>query len=86
VGKETWDTLQVPAGLLVDILMLDIVGVVVILAVEVMAEVLMLQRVSMSWMTTSSGLELVIFVGCIRRIAYEGLYVKGSQGVLGRWL
>jgi hypothetical protein len=41
VGKETCDTLWVSAGLLVDILMLDIVGVVVILAVEVVVEVLM---------------------------------------------
>jgi hypothetical protein len=48
VGEETQDTLQVPAGLLVDILMLDIVKVVVVSAVEVMAEILVLQRVSVS--------------------------------------
>jgi hypothetical protein len=50
-------------------LMLDIVGVVVISAVEVAAVVLMLQRMSMSWMTASSWFELVIFMGCVRRIA-----------------
>jgi hypothetical protein len=50
-------------------LTLDIVGVVVILAVEVMAEVLMLQRVSVSWMTMSSWFEIVKFVSCIRGIA-----------------
>jgi hypothetical protein len=70
-GKETQDTLQVPTGLSVDILMLDIVGVIVILAVEVVAEVLMLQSVSVSQMATSSGLELVKLVGCIGRIAYK---------------
>jgi hypothetical protein len=41
-GEETWDTLWLTAGLSVDILTLDIVGVIVILAVEVAAEVLML--------------------------------------------
>jgi hypothetical protein len=41
-GEETWDTLQLTTGLSVDILMVDIVQVVVISAVEVMAEVLVL--------------------------------------------
>jgi hypothetical protein len=59
------------AGLSMDILTLDIVGVIVILAVEVMAEVLVFQRVCMSWMATSSWLELVKLVGHIGRIAYE---------------
>jgi hypothetical protein len=54
VGEEAQDTLQLMAGLSVDILMLDIVWVIVVLAVEVVAEVLMFQRVSMSWMTVSS--------------------------------
>jgi hypothetical protein len=70
--EETQNTLQVLAGLLVDILTLDIVGVIVILAVEVAAEVLVLQRMSMSWMATSSWFELVKFVSGIGGIAYEG--------------
>jgi hypothetical protein len=43
VGEETQDTLQLVAGLSMDILMLDIVGVIVISVVEVVAEVLVLQ-------------------------------------------
>jgi hypothetical protein len=41
VGEETCNTLQLMAGLSVNILMLDIVGVIVVLAVEVVAVVLM---------------------------------------------
>jgi hypothetical protein len=48
VGKETWDTLRLMAGLSMDILMLDIVGVIVVSAVEVAAVILMFQRVSVS--------------------------------------
>jgi hypothetical protein len=70
-GKKTWDTLWVPTGLSVDILMLDIVGVIVILAVEVVAEILVLQRMSMSQMTMSSRFELIELVGGIGRIAYK---------------
>jgi hypothetical protein len=62
VGKETCDTLWLMTGLSVDILTLDIVWVVVILAVEVAAEVLMFQRVSVSWMTVSSRDEIMKLV------------------------
>jgi hypothetical protein len=48
VGEEACDTLQLMAGLLMDILMLDMVWVIVVSAVEVTAEILMLQRVSPS--------------------------------------
>jgi hypothetical protein len=78
-GEETWDTLRVLTGLSVDILTLDIVGVIVILAVEVMAEVLVLQRVSMSWMATSSRFELMEFVSGVERIVYEDLEFEGHQ-------
>jgi hypothetical protein len=47
-GEETQGALWLTAGLLVDILTLDIVWVVVVSAVEVAAEVLMFQRVSVS--------------------------------------
>jgi hypothetical protein len=69
VGKETWDTLQLTTGLSVDILTLDIVWVIVVSAVEVMAVVLMFQRVSVGQMTVSSRDEIVNFVGGIRWIA-----------------
>jgi hypothetical protein len=61
-GEETQDTLQLTAGLSVDILTLDIVWVIVVLAVEVMAEVLMFQRVSVSWITVSSRDEIMELV------------------------
>jgi hypothetical protein len=79
VGKETWDTLWLGAGLSVDILTLDIVRVIVILAVEVAAEILMFQSVSMSRMTVSSRDELVKLVGGVRWIAYESGEIKGHQ-------
>jgi hypothetical protein len=66
VGKETHNALRLAAGLLMDILMLDMVWVIVVLAVEVTAEVLMLQRVSMSQMTASSRDEVIELVGCVR--------------------
>jgi hypothetical protein len=71
VGEETCDTLWLMAGLSVDILVLDIVWVIVVLAVELAAEVLMLQRVSPSWMTGSSRDEIVKFVS-VGRIMEEG--------------
>jgi hypothetical protein len=67
------------AGLLVDILMLDIVWVIVVLAVEVVAEILVLQRVSVSWMTASSRFEIVKLVGCVGGIAYS-IRVDRSRG------
>jgi hypothetical protein len=42
VGEEACDTLWFPAGLSVDILMLDISGVIVVSTVEVTAEILVL--------------------------------------------
>jgi hypothetical protein len=72
VGEETWDTLWLTAGLSVDILTLDIVWVIVILAVEVMAEVLMFQRVSMSQMTVSFRDEIVKLVSGIWWIIKKG--------------
>jgi hypothetical protein len=69
-GKETQDALQLVAGLSMDILMLDIV-VIVILAVEIIAEVGVLESVGVCWVTISSWLELMEFVSCIQRIADE---------------
>jgi hypothetical protein len=83
VGKEAHDTLHVPAGLLVDILMLDISRVIVVSAVEVMAVVLMFQSVSPSQMTVSSRDKIVELVGSIGRIAYESLQFKRSQDERG---
>jgi hypothetical protein len=57
------------AGLLVDILTLDIVWVIVVLAVEVVAEVLMFQRVSVSWMTVSSRDKIVELVSGVQWVA-----------------
>jgi hypothetical protein len=71
VGKEAQDTLWLMAGLLVDILMLDIVWVIVILAVEVMVEVLMFQRVSMSWITVSSKDKIVELVSGVWQVVEE---------------
>jgi hypothetical protein len=56
------------AGLLVDILMLDMVWVIVVSAVEVMAEVLMLQRVSPSQMTVRSRDKIMEFVSGVRQV------------------
>jgi hypothetical protein len=69
VGKETWDTLWLMAGLSVDILMLNMVWVIVVSAVEVTAEVLVLQGVSVSQMTASSRDKSVELVGHIRQVA-----------------
>jgi hypothetical protein len=80
VGEETWDTLWLLTGLLVDILMLDIVWVVVVSAVEVVAEILMFQRVSVSRMTVSSRDEIVKLVGSIQWVVEESFQLEGSQG------
>jgi hypothetical protein len=79
VGEETHDTLRLMAGLLVDILMLDMVQVIVVLAVEAVTEVLMFQRVSPSQMTVSSRDEIVKFVSCVGWIVDEHSQVEGSQ-------
>jgi hypothetical protein len=71
-GEETQDTLWLLAGLSVDILMLDIVWVIVISAVEVVAEVLMFQRVSVSRMTASSRDKIVELVGCVWWVVEKG--------------
>jgi hypothetical protein len=73
VGEETHNALQLVAGLLVDILMLDMVQVIVVLAVEVVAVILMFQRVSPSQMTVSSRDEIVKLVSGVRWVANEGL-------------
>jgi hypothetical protein len=83
VGKETWNTLRLMAGLSMDILMLDIVWVVVVLAVEVTIEVLMFQRVSMSQMTVSSRDKIVKFVGHVRWVTDQALQIKRSQDERG---
>jgi hypothetical protein len=80
VGEEARDTLQLAAGLLVDILMLDISWVIVVSAVEVVAVILMLQSVSPSWMTASSRDKIMELVGCIGRIVDEGFQFERSQG------
>jgi hypothetical protein len=68
-GKEAHDTLQLVAGLSMDILTLDMVWVIVVSAVEVIAVVLMFQRVSVSQMTVSSRDKIVELVGCVGWIA-----------------
>jgi hypothetical protein len=67
-GGEAQDTLWLMAGLSVVILTLDIVWVIVVLAVEVVAKVLMFQRVSVSWMTASSRDEIMKLVGGVWRV------------------
>jgi hypothetical protein len=83
VGKEAWDTLWLMAGLLVDILMLDMVWVIVVLAVEVTAEVLMFQRVSPSQMTASSRDKIVKLVSGVRWVVDQVFQFKRSQGERG---
>jgi hypothetical protein len=72
-GKEAHNTLWLAAGLLVDILMLDISQVIVVSAVEVTAVILMFQRVSPSQMTVSSRDEMVKLVGHVGWTVDEGL-------------
>jgi hypothetical protein len=66
VGEEMCDTLRV---LVWDILMLDIIRVIVVLAVGVDTEMRMFQRVSMSWMAVSSRDKIVELVGHVGWIA-----------------
>jgi hypothetical protein len=66
VGEEVCDTLGVSAQ---DILMLDIVGVIVVLAVGVDAKMRMFQRVSVSQMAVSSRDELMKLVSCVRWVS-----------------
>jgi hypothetical protein len=79
-GEETQDTLWLMAGLSMDILMLDIVGVIVVSAVEVTAVVLMFQRVSVSQMTVSSRDRIVKLVSCVRWVVDQIFQFEGSQG------
>jgi hypothetical protein len=72
-GEETQDALQLAAGLSMDILMLDMVWVIVVLAVEVVTEVLMFQRVSVSWMTVSSRDKIMKLVSGVGQIADQSL-------------
>jgi hypothetical protein len=63
-----------------DILTLDMVWIVVVSAVEVMAEVLMLQRVSPSQMTASSRDEIVKLVSGVRWVVDQVFQFERSQG------
>jgi hypothetical protein len=60
--------------------MLDMVQVIVVPAVEVMTEVLIFQRVSLSRMTVSSRDEIVELVSCIGWIVNQVFQFEGSQG------
>jgi hypothetical protein len=82
-GKETWDTLQLTAGLSMDILMLDMVWVVVVLAVEVKAVILMFQSMSMSQMTVSSRDKIVKLVSCVWWVADQIFQLERSQDERG---
>jgi hypothetical protein len=62
VGEEPHNTLGVTVQ---DILMFDMAGVIVVLAVGVDAEVRMFQSMSMSWVAASSRDEIVELVGCV---------------------
>jgi hypothetical protein len=66
-----------------DILTLDIVGVIVVLTVEIIAEILMLKGVCVSQVTMSSWFELVELVSCVWGIAYESGQLKGHQNDWG---
>jgi hypothetical protein len=70
MGEETQDTLQLVAGLSVDILMLDIVDIVVS-AEDIITEVGVLECMGVHWMTVASRFELVKFVSCVWRVADE---------------
>jgi hypothetical protein len=83
VGEEACDALWLAAGLSMDILMLDMAWVIVVLVVEVAAEVLMFQRVSPSWMTASSRDKIVEFVSGVRQVPDQIFQFKGSQGERG---
>jgi hypothetical protein len=71
VGKEAQDALEVLAEALVDILMLDMVGVIVVLAVGVNEEMIMFKSVSVSQMAASSRDKIVKLVSHIRWKVYE---------------
>jgi hypothetical protein len=70
--------LQLVAGSSVDILMLDMV-VVVVLAEDVVAEVGVLESMSVSWMTATAWFKFVKIVGHIWGISNEIGEVKGCQ-------
>jgi hypothetical protein len=69
--KEAWDTLWLAAGLVMDILTLDMVWVIVVLAVDINAEIRMLESMSMSQMAVSSRDKIVEFVGHIQQVANQ---------------
>jgi hypothetical protein len=68
VGEEPHNTLGVTVQ---DILMLDITGVTVVLAIGVDAEVRMFQSVNLSQVAVSSRDEIVKLVGCVWQIANQ---------------
>jgi hypothetical protein len=67
-GKEVHNALGVSAW---DILMLDIAGVIVVLAVGVNAEVRMFQSMNVSQVAVSSRDEIVELVSCVRWIVNQ---------------
>jgi hypothetical protein len=71
------------AGLSMDILTLDISGVIVVSTVEVLAIVLMFQRVSVSQMTVSSRDKIMELVCGVRWVMNQVFQFKGSQGERG---
>jgi hypothetical protein len=57
------------AGSSMDKLTLDIVGVIVVLAEDVITKVLVLKGVGMCWMAAVTWFEFMKFVSSIRRVA-----------------
>jgi hypothetical protein len=83
VGEETWGALRLAAGLFVDILMVDMVLVIVVSAVEVTAETMMFESVSVSWMAVHSREEIVKLVGCVWWVVNQTFQLERSQGERG---
>jgi hypothetical protein len=52
-----------------DKLTLDIVGVIVVLTEDIVAEVLMFERVGMSWMAMATWFEFMKSMSGVRRVA-----------------
>jgi hypothetical protein len=69
------------AGSSMDKLMLDIVGVVVVLAEDIVTKVLMLERVGVCRMAVTAQFEFVKFVSSVRRVADKTGEIE--QGQLG---
>jgi hypothetical protein len=78
-GDETRETLGTEAGSSVDKLMLDIVGVIVVLAEDVITEILVLERMGVHRMAAMAGFEFVKFVSGVRRVADKTGEVEWGQ-------